>query len=372
MNHFFSEANSQAGVGIRLQNLSKMYGGAAAVKDVNFSVKPGEFVSFLGPSGSGKTTTLMMVAGFVTPSNGEIFVDDRPVARLPPQKRNLGMVFQNYALFPHMTVAQNVAFPLRMRKVNRDVSEQRVRDALSMVKLTGFEERYPRQLSGGQQQRVALARSIVFEPRVLLMDEPLGALDKKLREHMQLEIKHIQARLGVTVVYVTHDQEEALTMSDRIVVMRDGGVEQVGTPRSLYDDPDTAFVADFLGESNLIEGIVHARSEGLTRVAVGNGLMLSGTANKSIPQPGAQIQACIRPERVSVQRADNAEGVPDGAWRGRVAEIVYVGDATKLRLDIEGLGLVAKFQNGEGNSHFSVGEEVLASWSPSSVKLLAE
>lgn len=359
-----------AGVGIRLQDLTKNYGSSVAVRDVNLSINPGEFVSFLGPSGSGKTTSLMMIAGFVIPTRGEIFIDNRPVAKLPPQKRGLGMVFQNYALFPHMTVAQNIAFPLMMRKVPRTTIAERIQYALSIVKLVGFEDRYPRQLSGGQQQRVALARAIVFEPKVLLMDEPLGALDKKLREHMQLELKHIQARLGITVVYVTHDQEEALTMSDRVVVMRDGCVEQVGSPATLYNEPRTAFVADFLGESNLIDGTVDASEAGWVHLAAGR-MRLSGTGTIDL-QRGAKIRACIRPERIKVRRSAGATDVPPHAWKGRVEEIIYVGDATKLRIDVEGLGLTVKVQNQDDSAGFQVGEEILASWDSSSVKILTE
>lgn len=356
------------GVSIHLQKLAKLYGGAAAVQDVDFSVEPGEFVSFLGPSGSGKTTTLMMIAGFVAPTRGQIFIDGQPVAHLPPQKRGLGMVFQNYALFPHMTVAENIGFPLKMRGIERETADRQVRDALAMVKLTGFEERYPRQLSGGQQQRVALARAIVFEPKVLLMDEPLGALDKKLREHMQLEIKHIQNRLGVTVIYVTHDQDEALTMSDRVVVMRDGRVEQIGSPASLYNDPETAFVADFLGESNFIEGRAEAAGDGLVRIGLPNGLATSGLSKHPV-QEGASVRACLRPERVAVHPAMDPPTAE--AWAGRIEEVIYVGDATKLRIGFRGQALTAKIQNTQDSARFSVGDEVVASWAAASVKILS-
>ena len=226
------------------------------MQDVSVTIAPGSFFTLLGPSGSGKTTTLMMVAGFAYPTRGEVFVDGKPMAGLPPQKRDLGMVFQSYAVFPHLTVFDNIAFPLQIRRARRAEIRQRVGEALELVRLTGYEQRLPRQLSGGEQQRVALARALVFRPRVLLMDEPLGALDKKLRAHMQLELKHIQRHLHVTVIYVTHDQEEALTMSDRVAVMQRGRIEQVGTPAELYEAPASRFVADFLGESNFLDGVV--------------------------------------------------------------------------------------------------------------------
>src|SRR5216117_3575949 len=241
------------------------------------TVPAGSFFTLLGPSGSGKTTTLMMVAGFAHPTRGEIFVDGKPVAGLPPQKRDLGMVFQSYAVFPHLTVFDNIAFPLEIRRTRRAEIRQRVGQALELVRLAGYDQRLPRQLSGGEQQRVALARALVFRPRVLLMDEPLGALDKKLRAHMQLELKHIQQHLHVTVIYVTHDQEEALTMSDRVAVMRGGQTEQVGSPSKLYDAPGSPFVADFVGESNFLDGVVISTSpDGRAVVRAEGGLELRG------------------------------------------------------------------------------------------------
>ncbi|TWA51507.1 putative spermidine/putrescine transport system ATP-binding protein [Sinorhizobium medicae] len=240
---------------LTLTNITKTYDGRhMAADDVSLDIKAGEFVSFLGPSGSGKTTTLMMIAGFQHPTSGEIRLGERAIDNLPPHKRNIGMVFQNYALFPHMTVADNVGFPLRMRGVAKQDKERRSREALAKVGLQGFEKRVPSELSGGQQQRVALARALVFEPDIILLDEPLGALDKALREHMQVELKRIHKDLGVTMVYVTHDQSEAMTMSDRIAVFNQGRIEQVGTPNEIYRAPKTRFVACFIGDSNLIEG----------------------------------------------------------------------------------------------------------------------
>src|SRR5688572_12513830 len=241
---------------VELVGLSRRFGEVLAVDRLSLRMGSGECVTLLGPSGSGKTTTLMMIAGFVRPTTGEIYLGGQAITRRPPFKRNVGMVFQNYALFPHMTVFENVAFPLRMRRLRRGEIEAKVGQALDLVRLTGYEARYPRQLSGGQQQRVALARALVFNPPVLLMDEPLGALDKKLRQQMQLEIKHLHEQLGITVIYVTHDQEEALVMSDEIVVMRNGRIEQIGTPRGVYDDPRNNFVADFIGEANVLDGTI--------------------------------------------------------------------------------------------------------------------
>src|SRR5208282_1331815 len=294
------EGVARRGAPVRLQGLKKAYGETVAVRDVTLSVAAGEFITLLGPSGSGKTTTLMMIAGFVPASGGEIFIDDRPVGRVPPERRELGMVFQSYALFPHMTVAENIAFPLRMRHWPRGEIPQKVATALEMVKLPGYEERVPRQLSGGQQQRVALARAIVFEPRVLLMDEPLGSLDKKLREHMQAEIKRIQQQLDMTVIYVTHDQDEALTMSDRIAVMHSGRIQQIGCPTELYDEPVNAFVADFIGESNFVSGTVtEVESDGTIAVRHQSGRVFRAAGHVAV-RPGMSVVASIRPERLTL------------------------------------------------------------------------
>ena len=233
---------------VKFEKIDKSYDGEVlVVKNLNLDIAKGEFVTMLGPSGSGKTTTLMMLAGFETPTNGEIFLDTKPISKIPPYEREIGMVFQNYALFPHMTVAENLSFPLEVRKISKPDIKEKVQKALDMVELGNFGTRFPAQLSGGQQQRVALARALVFEPRLVLMDEPLGALDKNLREQMQYEIKHIHDRIGITVVYVTHDQREALTMSDRIAVINDGKITQLGTPKQIYNAPSNSFVADFIG-----------------------------------------------------------------------------------------------------------------------------
>ena len=252
--------------------VQKSYDGEIlVVKNLNLSIGQGEFLTMLGPSGSGKTTCLMMLAGFETATHGDIRLDGRPINNIPPHKRGIGMVFQNYALFPHMTVAENLAFPLQVRKLGKAQIEEKVAKALDMVQMGAFGDRRPAQLSGGQQQRVALSRALVFEPQLVLMDEPLGALDKQLREHMQYEIKHIHERLGVTVVYVTHDQSEALTMSDRIAVFDDGIIQQLADPATLYEKPENAFVAGFIGENNKLMGKIDAVNDSIASVSIGGG-----------------------------------------------------------------------------------------------------
>ena len=248
---------------VKFDKVDKSYDGKVlVVKDLKLDIAEGEFITMLGPSGSGKTTCLMMLAGFETPTNGEIYLDGNAISSIPPHKRGIGMVFQNYALFPHMTVYENLAFPLRVRKIPKDEADKKIDKALSMVSLQGFAQRMPGQLSGGQQQRVAVARSLVFDPQLVLMDEPLGALDKNLRESMQYEIKHIHESIGVTVVYVTHDQSEALTMSNRIAVFNDGKVQQLSSPDELYEKPVNSFVAEFIGENNTFAGEVSDISGG--------------------------------------------------------------------------------------------------------------
>jgi spermidine/putrescine ABC transporter ATP-binding subunit len=364
-------ATGRRGASVRLEGLWKAYADVVAVRDVTLSVAPGEFVTLLGPSGSGKTTTLMAIAGFVAPSRGEIYIDDRAVGSVPPQKRDLGVVFQNYALFPHMTVADNVAFPLQMRRLARQEVARRVALALETVRLPGYEARFPRQLSGGQQQRVALARAVVFEPRVLLMDEPLGALDRKLREQLQLEIKHIQRRLGITVLYVTHDQGEALTMSDRIAVMRDGRVVQFGTPDNLYEEPVDAFVADFVGESNFLRGVVvGAGGDGLVEVKAANGQGFRAVGRPA-PAPGAPALASVRPERLALERGGPADQTLN-RWRGRVEEIIYAGDATKYKIAVAETVLTAKTQNRGLDRAPRPGDLVDVVWDPRHTRLLSD
>jgi putative spermidine/putrescine transport system ATP-binding protein len=337
-----------------------------AVDRVSATVDPGSFFTLLGPSGSGKTTTLMIVAGFVAPTRGDVFVDGRSVAGLPPQRRDLGMVFQSYAVFPHMTVSQNVAFPLEVRRVARGEIRRRVGEALELVRLAGYERRLPRQLSGGEQQRVALARALVFRPRVLLMDEPLGALDKKLRTHMQLELKHIQRQLHVTVLYVTHDQEEALTMSDRVAVMRRGRIEQVGTPAELYETPASRFVADFLCESNFLEGVVvEAEAGGRYRVRAAAALELTGVGTAPL-RPGQPVTAAVRPERLVC--GDGGRGA--NGCRGVVTEVIYVGDATRYRVALGGKAAVTvKVPNRLGGPAYAPGQALTLAWQPAETRL---
>jgi len=331
-----TRALARAGGEITLEHLTKRYGDATAIDDVSLDIRPGEFMTLLGPSGSGKTTTLNAIAGFVTPTSGRLLMDGTEVGSavggVPPHRRDIGMVFQHYALFPHMTVEQNIAFPLRQRKVARDRRAELVTAALDTVRLSGFGRRYPHELSGGQQQRVAVARSIFYRPRVLLMDEPLGALDKKLRDWLQLEIKRIHAELGTTFVYVTHDQDEALVLSDRVAVFNGGRIEQVGTPDELYERPSTLFVARFVGDSTVLRGPATAAGSG----GSGPGGSTLGKCGRTLRAPGALSGAgalVVRPERLSVH-ARGAE--PDGAdWNTLPAVVeraIYLGSSRKLEL----------------------------------------
>jgi putative spermidine/putrescine transport system ATP-binding protein len=318
---------------VRFEGLQKSYDGETlVVKDLNLAISRGEFLTLLGPSGSGKTTTLMMLAGFEVPTDGHIYLDGQPIERLPPHKRNIGMVFQNYALFPHMSVEENVAFPLNVRRVGKAETAERVARALDMVQLGALGKRRPAQLSGGQQQRVALARALVFEPKLVLMDEPLGALDKQLREQMQLEIKHLHERLGITVVYVTHDQAEAMTMSDRIAVFNDGRIQQLAVPRELYESPANSFVAQFIGENNKIKGIVRALDGGIAEVAVPSGETVRALA-VNVAGVGAPTLLSVRPERVRID-PDPAEC--DNRFPARVEELIYLGDHVRARMAVLG------------------------------------
>ena len=319
---------------VSFRHVTKTYDGETlVVRDLNLDIRRGEFLTLLGPSGSGKTTSLMMLAGFETPTEGEIRLDGRELGSTPPHKRDIGMVFQNYALFPHMTVMENVAFPLSVRGLSKSEQWERCLKALSMVKLDRLGARKPAQLSGGQQQRVALARALVFEPKIVLMDEPLGALDKQLREHMQIEIKHIHQRLGVTVVYVTHDQGEALTMSDRIAVFNDGAVQQLDTPSGLYERPQNSFVAGFIGENNKLHGVVESLDgAGLCRVKLGSGeVMLARAAN--VAGVGARTTVSFRPEKIHIEGPDEnrVNRLP-----GKVLETIYHGDHMRLRVAVAG------------------------------------
>ena len=358
-----------------VRGLRKSFGDATAVDGVDLEVRRGEFVTLLGPSGSGKTTTLRMVAGFMAPSGGSIEIDGSDMTHVPPYRRDVGMVFQNYALFPHMTAAQNIAFPLQMRRTVRPEITRRVADALALVKLEKFGDRYPRQLSGGQQQRIALARAVVFEPQLLLMDEPLGALDRKLREALQLEILHVSRQLGATVLYVTHDQEEALVMSDRIAIFSAGRIEQLGSGEDLYDRPVSLFVADFIGESNILRGRYEGDDSGAGWVARGTWRWRVGSAaaQRSALTTGAAAALVVRPERIRIVAGD--AGVPGGtnAVEATVADALYLGSDRKYGLTLsDGQRAAVREQRDEGRRQWEIGDAVRLIWSIDDGVLVAD
>ncbi|MCA6216168.1 ABC transporter ATP-binding protein [Ideonella sp. B7] len=319
---------------VRFAGVQKTYDGQSlVVRSLDLEIQRGEFLSLLGPSGSGKTTTLMMLAGFESPTAGEILLDGAPITRTPPHKRNFGMVFQNYALFPHMTVADNVGYPLTVRKLPKAELAQRVAKALDMVQLGGKGDRYPAQLSGGQQQRVALARALVFQPQLVLMDEPLGALDKQLREHMQLELKELHRQLGITFVYVTHDQGEALTMSDRVAVFNDGEIQQIDAVERLYETPSNRFVAGFVGDSTLLTGTTATSAHDACEMVLPTGERLSGINVNHVP-PGTSVVASVRPERITALfTPPEHEG---NTIKAAITDVIYFGDHLRLRCAIAG------------------------------------
>jgi len=346
-----------------LRKLSKHYPNFVAVDGIDLAVASGEFLTLLGPSGSGKTTTLMMVAGFTPPSAGDVLLNGRSVTALAPERRNMGVVFQNYALFPHMTVQENVGFPLRMRRQPKQAIAEKVAAALALVRLENLGERLPKQLSGGQQQRVAFARALVFGPDLLLMDEPLGALDKNLREQMQFELKRLHAELGVTILYVTHDQEEALTMSDRIALMNRGTIAQVGTAEDLYERPVDRFVAEFIGESNVIEGRL---AEGPSFVSAGGACFPVEPAH-AVAGPGRAVLMVVRPEKLSLVPSTDTPG----ALAGVVSSLVYVGDCTRYLVEVEGgVRLIVKVQNRGTTERVRAGERVGLRLDPADARLL--
>jgi len=345
---------------VRFVDVQKSYDGETlVVKNLNLDIDKGEFVTMLGPSGSGKTTCLMMLAGFETATHGDIVLDGSPINNVAPHKRNIGMVFQNYALFPHMTVAENLAFPLDVRKKSKSEIEERVKRALDMVELGAFGNRRPGQLSGGQQQRVAVARALVFEPKLVLMDEPLGALDKQLREQMQYEIKHIHDTLEVTVVYVTHDQSEALTMSNRIAVFNDGIIQQLAPPEELYELPENAFVAQFIGENNRLVGKVTAFSGQHCTVQVEGGENIEALA-VNVRNTGEQSTLSLRPERVMVRPEP---GSCPNIFDATVEELIYLGDHMRTRVSLLGHDdFVIKVPNSAGHQHLQTGQTVKVGW----------
>jgi putative spermidine/putrescine transport system ATP-binding protein len=319
---------------VTFSGVQKTYDGSTlVVRDLNLQIQKGEFLSLLGPSGSGKTTTLMMLAGFESPTSGDILLNGQNITRTPPHKRNFGMVFQNYALFPHMTVADNIAYPLTVRKLGKSEREAKVKRALDMVQMGRMGDRYPSQLSGGQQQRVALARALVFDPQLVLMDEPLGALDKQLREHMQIELKALHRRLGLTFVYVTHDQSEALTMSDRVAVFSEGVIQQIDSVNNLYETPANRFVAGFVGDNSVLEAQVIA-TEGSRCVVEAGGMRLTGININGAAQ-GEKVQCSIRPERIQVAD-EQAPPVAHNLVEVSLKDIIYFGDHVRLRCELPG------------------------------------
>jgi len=353
---------------VSFRGVQKSYDGETlVVKDLNVEIQQGEFLTLLGPSGSGKTTGLMMLAGFETPTAGEILLAGRSINKVPPHKRDIGMVFQNYALFPHMTVAENLAFPLSVRGLNKTDIREKVKRSLAMVQLEAFASRYPAQLSGGQQQRVALARALVFEPKLVLMDEPLGALDKQLREQMQMEIKHLHKSLGLTVVYVTHDQGEALTMSDRVAVFHQGEIQQIADPQTLYEAPKNTFVANFIGENNRLNGRLFSRDGERCVVKLDRGEKVEALAVK-VGQLGEPVTLSIRPERVLLNRASEA---CSNRFSGRVAEFVYLGDHVRVRLEVCGkTDFFVKQPIAELDPALAVGDVVPLGWHVEHVRAL--
>jgi putative spermidine/putrescine transport system ATP-binding protein len=356
---------------VRLADLTKHYGKAVAVDRLSLNIEPGELVALLGPSGCGKTTSLRMIAGLVQPSGGEIFVNGASITRVPVHKRNIGMLFQSYALFPHLTVAENVIFGLEMRGIKRRSAGLRVQEALDLVQLGGHQHKVPSQLSGGQQQRVALARALVIEPAMLLLDEPLGALDKSLRESMQVELRLLQRRLGITTVMVTHDQDEALTLADRIVVMRDGRLEQVGSPAEVYQYPATRFVAGFLGASNFFQGTVDGRAGGSVRVRCANDLCLTLPGEGA---PGGSVTIALRPEAVRVGPVGRVPPGPNMVM-ATLEQAVYRGFMVHYYLRLPGGEPLIAFQQATGNGvavGMDPGQPVLAEWDEGSNRLVRD
>lgn len=354
---------------VEFERVQKSYDGETlVVKDLNLTMPKGEFLTMLGPSGSGKTTCLMMLAGFETATHGEIKLDGKPINNIPPHKRGIGMVFQNYALFPHMTINENLSFPLEVRKIGKSDREAKVKRALDMVEMGAFGGRRPAQLSGGQQQRIALARALVFEPELVLMDEPLGALDKQLREKMQFEITDLAHRLGITVVYVTHDQTEALTMSDRVAVFDDGRIQQIAPPDELYESPQNSFVAQFIGENNTLEGTVKELSENLALVQLDDGGLID-CMPVNVNAVGERTKVSIRPERVEFQKDRLQEGAH--LLKATVKEFIYMGDVFRTRLSVAGNDdFIIKSRNAPDQVRLKPGEQIEIGWLPEDCRAL--
>jgi spermidine/putrescine transport system ATP-binding protein len=375
---------------VELVQVTKRFGDFIAVDNINMMIKDGEFFSMLGPSGCGKTTTLRLIAGFDMPTTGEIRLMDRNVADQPPHKRPVNTVFQSYALFPHLTVSQNIAFGLEMQRIPRAEIKDRVKDALAMVRMEQFANRRPQQLSGGQQQRIALARALVNKPQVLLLDEPLGALDLKLRKEMQIELKEMQSEIGITFVYVTHDQEEALTMSDRIAVMHNGKVLQCAAPREIYEKPQSRYVAGFIGETNFLEGTLGEVNE-YAHVTMENGLTLRAARSEFRVNPGQKVAVALRPEKIEVfsvrsslkqeQRdldtieSDLKADSRNVVLRGKVREAIYIGTDTRYVVQLgENAQVVARIQNfgNRFDQPIDKGEEVVVQWPTEMARILVD
>ena len=357
------------GAFVEFERVQKSYDGEIlVVKDLNLSMPKGEFLTMLGPSGSGKTTCLMMLAGFETATHGDIRLDGVSINNIPPHKRGIGMVFQNYALFPHMTIAENLSFPLEVRKIGKSEREKKVMHALEMVEMGDFGGRRPSQLSGGQQQRVALSRALVFEPELVLMDEPLGALDKQLREKMQFEITHLAHELGITVVYVTHDQTEALTMSDRVAVFDDGIIQQLAPPDKLYEEPENSFVAQFIGENNTMDGVIKEISEGRALVELDGGELID-CKPINVSTAGERTRVSIRPERVEYNKDRLQEGVH--TLKAEVLEFIYMGDIFRTRLRVAGRDdFVIKTRNAPDQDRLQPGTQIEIGWLPEDCRAL--
>lgn len=360
---------------VELERVSKRYGNVLAVDDLSLTVQPGEFLTMLGPSGCGKTTTLRMIGGFEYPNTGRLLIHGDDMSGRPPYKRPVNTVFQNYALFPHMTVAQNIGYGLEMSGVPKKERESRVSQALELVRLPHIEHRKPTALSGGQQQRVALARALINRPQVLLLDEPLGALDLKLRKAMQIELKELNREVGITFIYVTHDQEEALTMSDRIAVMNAGKILQLGPPDEIYDHPSNRFVADFIGQTNLIDGLVAENDGRFTNVSVNGGATIRAVASSASPAVGASVAVSVRPEKVFFP--EDLEAVDLIGWNrlsGVVRDILYLGTHSQFIIALPGDGLVTvHHQNRSFNqSEHRIGDPVSILFQPESAAILVD
>jgi len=349
--------------GLRLERLSKNFGEFIAVEDVNLHIRRGEFLTILGPSGSGKTTLLMIIAGFLEATTGDIQFDGLSIMSLRPEKRNFGMVFQGYALFPHMTVRQNIAYPLEVRKGARDEIVKRVEEMLELVQLETFGDRLPRQLSGGQQQRVALARALIFDPLVLLLDEPLGALDKKLRSNVQTQLKHLHRKVGKTFVYVTHDQEEALSMSDRVVIMNHGRVVQVGSPQELYERPSTVFASKFIGKSNILRGVVNQVDGNEVLYAIADKYFQQFVSNEKFSK-NDEIILALRPEKIKIARSKIASNEVN-ILVGRIIDITYFGSTILVNVETDSVGeFIVEVQAWNNQETLEEGQNISLTWSP--------